>query len=324
LLDKISNIDVQISTRLSGFVDQSEQKYLLDSKTPSSSSSSVYVPNENYDVIFNVSVPIKAIAYSGVLIEKLAEGWKIKGYDTQQPYFNYFKPIASSVDPLMSVGGVSAEFLNWAPDKLYGNGDIVRNQDIFYRALKSHTSGEIFDKSLWKVLPKLPVVGGVDAFFRKTFNQIKTEKLYYGTVLTSVQAVVDFLLGYQSWLSAQGFSFDRYDSETQTAYNWQTSSKEFLFWTKHNWAVGSLLTLSPSAAQVDAAIPAGVADNLFDSFYDYQIYKADGGPLLPVFLNVNRDFKTVKVSTVNTNEGIYFLKITTKNNQIINQKIIKQ
>ena len=309
LLDKISNIDVQISTRLSGFVDQSEQKYLLDSKTPSSSSSSVYVPNENYDVIFNVSVPIKAIAYSGVLIEKLAEGWKIKGYDTQQPYFNYFKPIASSVDPLMSVGGVSAEFLNWAPDKLYGNGDVVRNQDIFYRALKSHTSGEIFDKSLWKVLPQLPVVGGVDAFFRRTFNQIKTEKLYYGTVLTSVQAVVDFLLGYQSWLLSQGFSFDRYDSETQTAYNWQTSSKEFLFWTKHNWALGSLLTLSPSAAQIDAAIPAGVADNLFDSFYDYQIYKADGGPLLPVFLNVNRDFKTVKVSTVNTNEGIYFLKI---------------
>jgi hypothetical protein len=309
LLDKIKNINVQISTRLSGFVDQTEQKYLLDSKTPNSASSSVYIPNENYDVIFNISVPIKSIAYSGVLIEKLAEGWKIKGYDNQQPYFNYFKPVASTVDPLMSVGGVSADFFNWSPDKLYGNGDIVRNKDLFYRALKSHTSTEIFDKSLWKILPKLPVVGGVDAFFRRTFNQIKTEKLYYGTVLTTIQAVVDFLLGYESWLIDQGFSFTRYDSATQTAYNWQTSCKEFLFWTKHNWALGSLLTLSPSAGQVDASIPAGVADNLFDSFYDYQIYKADGTPLLPIFLNVNRDFKKVKVNTVNTNEGIYFLKI---------------
>ncbi len=309
LLDKITNIDVQISTRLSGFVDQTEQKYLLDSKNPSSTSSSIYVPNENYDIIFNTSVPIKSIAYSGVLVEKLAEGWKIKGYDNQQPYFNYFKPIASSVDPLMSVGGVSADFLDWASDKLYGNGDIVRTQNTFYRALKSHTSGAVFDKSLWKQLPKLPVVGGVEAYFRRTFNQIKVERLYYGSVLTTRQAVVDFLLGYQSWLINEGFSFERYDSETQTAYNWQTSCKEFLFWTKHNWALGSLLTLSPSAEQVDAAIPAGVADNLFDSFYDYQIYRADGTPLLPIFLNVNRDFKSVKISTVNTTEGIYFLKI---------------
>jgi hypothetical protein len=309
LLDKLTNINVQLSTRMSGFVDQTEQKYLLDSKNPSATSSSVYVPNENYDIIFNISVPIKSITYSGILLEKLAEGWKIKGYDNQQPYFNYFKPIASSVDPLMSVGGVSADFLDWAPGKIYGNGDIVRNQNIFYRALKSHTSGESFDKSLWKLLPKLPVVGGVDAFFRRTFNQIKVERLYYGTVLRTRQEVVDFILGYQSWLTNEGFSFDRYDSETQTAYNWQTSCKEFLFWTKHNWALGSLLTLSPSAEQVDASIPAGVADNLFDSFYDYQIYKADGSPLLPIFLNVNREFKKVKISTVNTNEGIHFLKI---------------
>ena len=88
---------------MSGFVDQTEQKYLLDSKNPSATSSSVYVPNENYDVIFNVGVPMIGIAYSGVLIEKLAEGWKVKGYDNQQPYFNYFKPIASSSDPLTSV-----------------------------------------------------------------------------------------------------------------------------------------------------------------------------------------------------------------------------
>jgi hypothetical protein len=65
---------------MSGFVDQTEQKYLLDSKNPSATSSSVYVPNENYDVIFNVGVPMIGIAYSGVLIEKLAEG----------SYFNFF------------------------------------------------------------------------------------------------------------------------------------------------------------------------------------------------------------------------------------------
>ena len=309
LLTRLNNLDVKISTRMSGFVDQTEQKYLLDSKNPSATTSSVYVPNENYDVIFNVGVPMIGIAYSGVLIEKLAEGWKIKGYDNQQPYFNYFKPIASSSDPLTSVGGTSASFLDWAPDKVYSNGDIVRNQNLFYRALKSHTSTGIFDKNLWKSLPKLPVVGGVEAFFRKTFNQLAPIQMFYGTVITTIQGVVDFLLGYQAYLKTQGFSFDRYDAENQVAYNWQTSCKEFLFWTKHNWAVGSLLTLSPSAGQIDMEIPLGVADSLFDSFYDYQIFKSDGAPLLPIFLNVNRDFQSVKVSTTNTNEGIYFIKV---------------
>jgi hypothetical protein len=35
---------------------------------------------------------------------------------------------------------------------------------------------------LWKILPKLPVVGGVDAFFRKTFNQLTPLQLFYGTL----------------------------------------------------------------------------------------------------------------------------------------------
>jgi hypothetical protein len=309
LLDKLANLDVQISTRMSGFVDQTEQKYILDSKNPSSTSSSIYIPNENYNVIFNVGVPMFSIAYSGVLIEKQANGWKIRGYDPQQPYFNYFKPIASSVDPVISVGGTSAAFLNWAPDKLYGNGDIVRTQDKFYRALKSHTSGPTFDTALWKLLAKLPVVGGVDAAFRRTFNKLTPQQLVYGTVLTSIQAVVDFMLGYEAYLKSQGISFDRYDAENQVAYNWGTSCKEFLFWTKYNWAVGSLLTLSPSASQMDIKIPSGVVDNLFDSFYDYQIYKSDGTPLLPIFINVKRDFQTASVSTVNTNEGIYFIRV---------------
>ena len=309
LITRINNLDVKISSRLSGFVDQTEQKYLLDSKNPSSTSSSIYIPNENYNIIFNVSSPIASLSYSGVLIEKLAEGWKVRGYDNQLSYFNYFNPIASSTDPLTSIGGVSAKFYDWTPDKVYNNGDIVRNQNTYYRALKSHTSTGTFDKSLWQTLPKLPVVGGIDAYFRKTFDKLRTQKMYYGTVLTTIQAVVDFLLGYEAYLKFIGFNFDRYDSNTQTAFNWQTSCKEFLFWTKHNWAVGSLLTLSPSAQEVDVKILSGVPDNLFDSFYDYEIFKSDGSPLLPIFLNVKRDFQSVSVSTVNTNDGIYFLKL---------------
>jgi hypothetical protein len=309
LLTQLDNLDVRISSRLSGFVDQTEQKYLLDSKNPKATSSNIYVPAENYDIIFNVSVPIASLAYSGVLVEKLAEGWKVRGYDNQIPYFNYYKPVRSTTDPIISVGGTSEKFTKWAPGKLYGNGDLVKSGEKYFRSLKTHTSGDVFDEALWKFIPKLPMVGGVEAAFRRTFNTLKSSQMVYGTVLTTVQDVVDFLLGYEAYLKSVGFKFDRYDAETQTAYNWQTSCKEFLFWTKHNWAVGSLLTLSPSAEEVDVSIPLGVADSLFDSFYDYAIFKSDGTPLLPIYLNVKRDFQNVAVSTVNTNDGIFFIRI---------------
>jgi hypothetical protein len=84
LQNKISGIDVALSSRLSGFVDQSQQRYLLDSKSPSSTSSSIFVPPENYDIVFNISSPIKNISYSGVILEKTQGGWIITGCDENQ------------------------------------------------------------------------------------------------------------------------------------------------------------------------------------------------------------------------------------------------
>jgi len=128
-------------------------------------------------------------------------------------------------------------------------------------------------------------------------------------VLGSIQEVVDFLLGYEQYLIDVGLTFDQFDKETQVNRDWFTSCKEFMFWTKHNWAEGSLLTLSPSADKVEINIPFGVADNLLDTFYDYQIFKSDGTPLLPSFINVNRDIQKLSISKTNTADGIYFAKI---------------
>jgi len=309
LLNSLNRLDIRLSNRLSGFVDQTEQKYLLDSKSPRSETSSVFVPPENYDIIFNVSAPILSISYSGVIVEKTDRGWKVKGYDSYTPYFNYFSPVRSTTDPLITVGGTSEKFVDWTPDKIYENGILVRYNDRYYRCLRSHTSGAFFDSSLWKLLPSLPLTGAQQAYFRTTFDTLSVKKLLYGTVLNNIQEVVDFLLGYEAHLKSLGFSFDRYDPENQVAFNWATSCKEFMFWTKHNWEIGSLITLSPSAEELTIDIPLGVADNLFDPFYDYQIFKSDGTPLLPTFLNVKRDFQNVVISTVNTNDGIFFIKI---------------
>lgn len=309
ILDKINNLDVALSHRMSGFVDQEQQKFLLDSKSPSSTTSSIYVPNENYDIIFNVSAPIANVAYSGVILEKIEGGWVATGYDDINPYFNYHLAMPNQRDPLISVGGVSETFLDWTENKVYNNGTLVRYSNNFYRALKTHNSGTTFDSANWQKLGGIPKVGAVEALRRRSFNTLSVRRLSYGTQFTTIQQVVDFLLGYESYLKSQGFKFDRYDPENQTSQDWLSSSKEFMFWTKHNWEIGSLISLSPAAQKVDITIPVGVSDSILDGFYDYQILKGDGKPLQPRFINVNRSFQNITVETTNTTDGIFFLKL---------------
>jgi len=309
LWNKISNLEVALSYRMSGFVDQQQQKFLLDSKSPASTSSSIYVPPENYDIIFNISAPISSVSYSGVILEKIEGGWVVTGYDDINPYFNYHAPLPSNKDPVISVGGVSENFVDWIENKNYNNGNLVRYQNNFYRAIKTHNSGTEFDAINWKKLGDIPKIGAVEALRRRTFNTLAVKRISYGTKLTSIQQVVDLLLGYESYLKSVGFTFDRYDPENQTSQDWLSASKEFMFWTKHNWEIGSLIALSPAAQKVDITVPVGVSDNILDGFYDYQILKGDGKPLQPRFINVNRSFQNVTVETTNTTDGIYYLKM---------------
>jgi hypothetical protein len=309
ILDKISNLDVALSHRMSGFVDQQQQKFLLDSKSPSASAASIFIPPENYDIIFNVGAPIASVSYSGVILEKTEGGWIATGYDDIEPYFNYHQAMPNQRDPVVSVGGVSEAFLDWTPDKTYNNGALVRFTTNFYRAVRTHRSGADFEAALWQKLGAIPKIGAIEALRRRSFNTLAVKRLSYGTKLISIQQVVDFLLGYESYLKSQGFKFDRYDPENQTSQDWFTSVKEFMFWTKHNWEVGSLIALSPAAEKVDVTVSVGVADNVLDGFYDYQILKGDGKPLQPRFININRQFQNVTVETTNTTDGIFYLKL---------------
>ena len=308
LTKQVKNIDVNLSTRLSGFVDKNQQKYLLDSKSPRSTTSSIFVPQENYDVIFNVSSPIYSVTYSGVIIEKSNNGWSIRGYDSKIPYFNYYAPVPNQRDPEITVGGISESFVQWTAGQRYDNGIVAQYRGDFYRATKTHTASDSFETILWSKLPKLPLVGGVSAKKRKNFNRFTLNKLTYGEELNSIQQVVDFLLGYEEYLKSIGIVVDGYSFETKSTKDWGTSAKEFMFWTRHNWALGSIITLSPIADRIKIQVPTGVVDSLIDDFYDYNVLSGNGQPLEPRFINVDRDFQTFEISTTNTTQGIYYLK----------------
>ena len=307
LTEKITGIDVNLSTRLSGFVDKSQQRYILDSKNPSSKSSSIFVPPENYDINFNVSVPISTLTYSGVIVEKTTAGFKVFGYDNLDPVFRFWDTyIADSRS--ITVGGTEESFTEWVSGKQYSNGTLIKNRDLFFRAIITHTSGSEFDPTLWQRLAKLPVTGSVDALIRTKFNRSAIKTLEYGAIFSTPQQLVDFLCGYEAYLIDQGFEFSEFDQAISEPRNWQTSIKEFLYWSRHNWSLGSLISLSPAANGVVLNTPLGVIENLLDGFYDYRILQSDGNVIPVNQINVNRDYQKVTISTVSNNIGIFLFK----------------
>jgi len=309
LINIFKNYDIKLSNRLGGFVDKQQQKYILDSKNPKSKTSGVFIPAEDYAIFFNISSPTKSVSYSGVVIEKTDLGFKISGYDTIDTVFKYYRFFENLVDPVLSIGGVSENFVEWESNKFYNKGLLVRVQGRFYRTLITHTSSEVFVAENFIQLQKAPIVDAITTIKRTSFSRLETLSLNYGSTFTTVQGVADFLLGYQAWLEDQGMVFDDYNTELQVPNNWETSVKEFMFWTTHNWANGSIISLSPAAQKIKITVVGSVADNLLDNFYDYRVFQDDGTKLDKEEIQVYRGYNELLLTPKDLANGIYFANI---------------
>ena len=113
--DKMKNLTVQLAYKLGGFTDKDNIKVMTDSVSPGSTSGSKFIPDENYKILFRTSNPVNSFQYSGVLIEKntdisqdgstLLGGYKVLGYSTDKPYFNFHYPIKTTTASAVSVSG---------------------------------------------------------------------------------------------------------------------------------------------------------------------------------------------------------------------------
>ena len=111
--NKIKNLSVQLAYKLGGFTDKDNIKILTDSVSPGSTSGSKFIPDENYKILFRTSNPVESFQYSGVLIEKNTDisqdgstilgGYKVLGYSTTKPYFNFNYPVKTTTATAVSV-----------------------------------------------------------------------------------------------------------------------------------------------------------------------------------------------------------------------------
>ena len=306
---KLKGIKNCLAFKLGGFTDKSKFKLILDSRTPLNKGN-VFVPEENYNIVLNTSSPLKTINYSGVIVEKIASGFIIRGYNREAPTFKYYRTINSNRDITINVGGISEPFSNWEPQQTYIEGKNVRYLDAFYKVVETHTAAATFDPTKYTKLPKLPTTGGVDAVFKEKFDTFREEVLPYGSLLRSVQDVVDFLLGYETWLKAQGFRFEYYDGEEEVLSDWKNSCREFMFWTSQNWSAGAVIALSPVADEINFETEFSTVDNIFDNFYGYSLLKSDGKKLVEEFTRISRqEPNKFKIRPKSTGDGVYAVQI---------------
>lgn len=299
--ENLETLTNKIGSKLGGFTSKPKYKLLLDSKNPTATGG-VFVPEENYQIVLNTSSPIRKVVYSGVIITKFPDGFEIRGYNVDSPYFNYYP--WNQNDRIVKVGGISESFVEWETNQFYVLGKIVRANGQYWRVKTTHTSGENFDSGYFTKLPELPIVGGREAMFRKSWNTDVTLTLGYATKLLTIQNVVDFLLGYGAYLKNQGFIFDNFNTEMSVVTDWETSAKEFMFWTTQNWAEGAVISLSPAAEQLVLATGQSVVQNIIDPFYQYKIFRVDGKTLEPEYTDVFRADTQFGLS-VNGTYGIY-------------------
>lgn len=301
--ERVPKLQINLSHKVGGFITKEKYKLILDSRSPSNKGN-VFVPFENYKVILNTSTPVVSIDYSAVIVEKQPSGFVIRGYNPVTPEFNYYKPREIANDPVLNVGGISEAVVDWNRERFYNKTQVVKNDNNYYRVTVSHTSGPNFELKYFAKLPALPVEGGRQVIVRTAFEEIEST-LHYGAEIKTIQGVVDFLLGYGQWLVAQGFDFQYFNPTLLTVTDWQTAVKEFAFWTTQNWKAGAVISLSPGADEVKFNKEFSVVDNIYDSFYEYSIYKQDGTPLDALNINTVRKGSNFSLRPKNTDDGIY-------------------
>jgi len=92
ITDLLNNVDVRLVYRLAGFSDKTLLKFYVEKGTPNSRNASLLIPDESYTVLLYDNQPFDRIIYSGVVVQKTNDGYKVYGNSQTETYFRISKP----------------------------------------------------------------------------------------------------------------------------------------------------------------------------------------------------------------------------------------
>ena len=88
LRNRLENISFQPIIKAGGFINRNNE-FILES---SQDKGRVFVPEENFNTLLYTGKPDAEYFFGGIKIDKVANGYKINGYDNSLAYFNYYLP----------------------------------------------------------------------------------------------------------------------------------------------------------------------------------------------------------------------------------------
>jgi hypothetical protein len=116
LKNAIVNSDVNLVYKLAAFADVDNIQVYAEQNSVQTQGNTVKVPQEDYELLLSESVPIDVASYSGVIISRSANGYKVTGYDRQYPYFIIYPSDVNTTPKQFQVGsqtyGYYTEFLD--------------------------------------------------------------------------------------------------------------------------------------------------------------------------------------------------------------------
>ena len=302
---RLDNLSVQLAYKMAGYTNKDNLDVKLGSSSPLSSSQSVFAPKENYDLVVHKSAPSSVVNYSGIIVEKSTNGYKVSGYSNFDRAFTIFPALINNDYAIISVGQTTESFTEWQGGGFYNIGSIVRNEGKYYRATKAISSSQSFVEGNWELIGSaLPLQGGTSVRKYKSYSPVAAT-VPYGTEYRTVQDLANFVYGYEKHLEHKGFMFDEFSKDLNLTMDWDLSAKEILFWTTQNWANGSVLSVSPASSVLKHVKKDSIGDDLIQGDKFYTVLQQDGFPIQPKNLRVRRTDGEFIIETNPAEDGIY-------------------
>jgi hypothetical protein len=148
----IRGADVQLAQRMAGYINSSSLKTMVDSFGDIGFNSQI-IPAENVNTYLYRSTSIGESTYTGVIVERVKDGWRLYGYDTTSRVFNIIPSNISGSKTSVLVGNLRVlEYqLGTGTDEQVPYGTIMATPQLVYDFLISlgryqKDQGWIFDQ----------------------------------------------------------------------------------------------------------------------------------------------------------------------------------
>ena len=112
-IEKISsyldNLEVKLNYKVGGFTDKNMLTVTAEQTAPGTTRAGVIIPDSNYTVYLNKSVPVTTVTYSAVIVQRTDGGYSVTGYDISNPFFTILPGIKNSNAELVTVDEASVK-----------------------------------------------------------------------------------------------------------------------------------------------------------------------------------------------------------------------